>query len=128
MVFAWSMSYPTKRSLAAQTRYPAFAILSFAKAIASNSGLWSRIYSTCSVLSRENEDIISWALSGGGVEVVPLCEDWLDSLPRLPVKLDGTLCVMPDELYEGFYIAKLKKVGKSSLKIQESKSKGRRRH
>lgn len=86
------------------------------------------IYSTCSVLSRENEDIVSWALSGGGLEIVPLCEDWLDTLPRLPVKLDGTLCVMPDELYEGFYIAKLKKVGKSSLKIQESKSKGRRRH
>ena len=86
------------------------------------------IYSTCSVLSRENEDIVSWALSGGGLEIVPLCEDWLDSLPRLPVKLDGTLCVMPDELYEGFYIAKLKKVGKSNLKIQESKSKGRRRH
>lgn len=86
------------------------------------------IYSTCSVLAKENEDVVSWALSGGGLEIVPLCEDWLDTLPRLPVKLDGTLCVMPDELYEGFYIAKLKKTGKSNLKIQESKPKSRRRH
>lgn len=99
-----------------------------AKAISLLKPWQEMIYSTCSVLSRENEDIISWALSGGGLEIVPLYEDWLDSLPKLPVKLDGTLCVMPDELYEGFYIAKLKKVGKSSLKIQESKSKGRRRH
>lgn len=86
------------------------------------------IYSTCSVLSRENEDIVSWALSGGGLEIVPFCEDWLESLPRLPVKLDGTLCVMPNELYEGFYIARLKKIGKSNLKIQESKPKNRHRH
>lgn len=86
------------------------------------------IYSTCSVLAKENEDILNWALSGGGVEIVPLCEDWLDTLPRLPVKIDGTLCVMPDGLYEGFYIAKLKKVGKSNLRIQESKPKGRRKH
>lgn len=86
------------------------------------------IYSTCSVLARENEDIVNWALSGGGVEIVPFREDWLDTLPRLPVKIDGTLCVMPDGLYEGFFIAKLKKVGKSNLRIQESKPKGRRRH
>lgn len=86
------------------------------------------IYSTCSVLSKENEDVVSWALSGGGLEIVPLCEDWLGGLPRLPVKLSGTLCVMPDEFYEGFFIAKLKKVGKSSLVIRESKSKGKRRH
>lgn len=86
------------------------------------------IYSTCSILSRENEDIVSWALSGGGVEIVPLRKDWLDTLPRLPVRIDGTLCVMPNEHYEGFFIAKLKKVGKSNLKIQESKPKGRRRH
>ncbi len=86
------------------------------------------IYSTCSILTRENEDVVSWALSGGGLEIVPLDDDWLDTLPRLPVRLDGTLCVMPDELYEGFFIAKLKKVGKSNLKIQESKPKNRRRH
>ncbi len=86
------------------------------------------IYSTCSVLSRDNEDIIGWALSGGGVKIVPLSVDWLEGLPKLPVKLEGTLCVMPDELYEGFYIAKLARVGKSNLKIQESKPKNRRRH
>lgn len=99
-----------------------------AKAISLLKSGHEMIYSTCSVLAKENEDVVSWALSGGGLEIVPLDNDWLDTLPRLPVRLDGTLCVMPDELYEGFFIAKLKKVGKSNLKIQESKPKNRRRH
>ncbi len=99
-----------------------------AKAVSLLKSGQEMIYSTCSILTKENEDVVSWALSGGGLEIVPLDDDWLDTLPRLPVRLDGTLCVMPDELYEGFFIAKLKKVGKSNLKIQESKPKNRRRH
>ena len=34
----------------------------------------------------------------------------IDNLPTLPVSLDGTLCVMPTEEYEGFYIAKIRRL------------------
>ena len=32
-----------------------------------------------------------------------------NNLPLLPVTIKGTICVCPDELYEGFYIAKIRK-------------------
>ena len=30
-------------------------------------------------------------------------------LPKLPTKIPGTICVCPNELFEGFFIAKIKK-------------------
>ena len=36
--------------------------------------------------------------------------DGIEDLPILPVNIDGTLCVMPTEEYEGFFIAKLRKL------------------
>ncbi|MGN1134068.1 MAG: RsmB/NOP family class I SAM-dependent RNA methyltransferase, partial [Oscillospiraceae bacterium] len=64
------------------------------------------VYSTCSVLEQENENIIRNALSKGNVELVPV-ERNFEGIPLLPTKLEGTLCVCPNELYEGFFIAKL---------------------
>ena len=68
------------------------------------------VYSTCSVLACENEDIIASALSGGGVELIPIASDRWQELPQLPVQLEGTLCVAPDELFEGFFLAKLRAI------------------
>ena len=68
------------------------------------------VYSTCSVLACENEDIIASALSGGGVELIPIASDRWQELPLLPVQLEGTLCVAPDELFEGFFLAKLRAI------------------
>jgi len=34
----------------------------------------------------------------------------MEELPKLPSKIKGTLCVMPNEEYEGFFVAKLKKL------------------
>lgn len=68
------------------------------------------VYSTCSVLACENEEIIASALSGGSVELIPISSDRWQDLPRLPVQLEGTLCVAPDELFEGFFLAKLRAV------------------
>ncbi|MGN0402808.1 MAG: RsmB/NOP family class I SAM-dependent RNA methyltransferase [Acetatifactor sp.] len=67
------------------------------------------VYSTCSILACENETIVKSALSGGKVELVPIPEESFPGLSILPVKLEGTLCVAPDELYEGFFLAKLRK-------------------
>lgn len=68
------------------------------------------VYSTCSVLSIENEEIVEKALKGTKAKIVPIKNDELvKELPLLPVKIEGTLCVAPNELYEGFFIAKIRK-------------------
>ena len=67
------------------------------------------VYSTCSILQQENEDIVKKALMGGNIEIVPINFDGMEHLPLLPSKIEGTLCVCPNELYEGFFIAKIKK-------------------
>ena len=67
------------------------------------------IYSTCSILSCENEEIVEKALKGQKAKIVPIEFEGKDTLPLLPTKIDGALCVRPTELYEGFFIAKIRK-------------------
>ena len=67
------------------------------------------VYSTCSILCNENEDIVKQILKQENAEIVPIDFKGIESLPRLPVKIDGTLCICPDELYEGFFVAKIRK-------------------
>jgi len=66
------------------------------------------IYSTCSILKKENEEIIEKALESNKIEIIPIKLD--SPIPLLPVTVSGTICVCPTELYEGFFVAKLKKV------------------
>lgn len=68
------------------------------------------IYSTCSILKQENEDIIQKVLSKTKAEIVPIDESILKDIPLLSVTIQGTICVCPTELFEGFYVAKIKKV------------------
>ena len=68
------------------------------------------VYSTCSILEKENEEIVRNAISGLNAEIVPINFEGIENLPLLPTKLKGTLCVCPNELYEGFFIAKIKKI------------------
>ena len=70
------------------------------------------IYSTCSILKEENEEIVKQALQEKKIEIIPIDIDYFKGLPLLPVTIDGTICVMPNELYEGFYIAKIRKIKK----------------
>ena len=67
------------------------------------------IYSTCSVLAQENEEIVRRALRKANAEVVPLDLAAFDAVPRLPVSIPGTLCVAPDALHEGFFVAKIRR-------------------
>lgn len=67
------------------------------------------IYSTCSILSLENEEIINSILRTEKVEIVPITFNGIEELPILPTTIEGTLCVCPNELYEGFFIAKIRK-------------------
>ena len=68
------------------------------------------IYSTCSILQEENEDILASILKTGKVEIVPINVD--KTIPKLPTKIDGTLCVCPNEEYEGFFVAKIRKIAR----------------
>lgn len=67
------------------------------------------IYSTCSVLAQENENIVARVLKKANAEVVPLDLSAFESVPQLPVTIPGTLCVRPDELHEGFFVAKIRR-------------------
>lgn len=67
------------------------------------------VYSTCSILACENEEIIQRAIKEMGVKLIPIKLDNMKNIPILPTKLSGTICVCPNEIYEGFFIAKLRK-------------------
>ena len=75
------------------------------------------IYSTCSILPAENEEQVRAALKlkrHRDCEVAPidLAENLASgplALPLLPNKLEGTITVAPTKLFEGFYLAKIKK-------------------
>ena len=65
------------------------------------------VYSTCSILESENEDIINRILKEEKVKIVPIEFDGKEELPLLPTKIKGTICVCPTEAYEGFFVAKI---------------------
>lgn len=67
------------------------------------------IYSTCSILKNENENNLLKILKSGKVEIVPIGEEIFKDIQVLPVTIEGTVCVCPSKLYEGFFIAKLRK-------------------
>lgn len=67
------------------------------------------VYSTCSILSCENEDILEKALKGVKAKIVPIEFEGKESIPLLPTKIEGTLCVRPTKDYEGFFIVKILK-------------------
>ncbi len=64
------------------------------------------IYSTCSILKEENENVLNKVLPLYNCEIVKL---EANDLPILPSTIPGVITVMPNELYEGFFIAKIHK-------------------
>lgn len=71
------------------------------------------VYSTCSILAQENEDLLRRVLPSAQGEIVPVDAQQFAGMPVLPAKMPGTLCIGPDALYEGFFVAKIrKKMGK----------------
>lgn len=66
------------------------------------------IYSTCSILTQENENLLEKVLQNAKAKIVPI--EPIDEVPMLPSKINGTICVCPTDLYEGFFVAKIKKI------------------
>ena len=67
------------------------------------------VYSTCSILACENEDIIKKVVESENAEIIPIEFEGINSLPLLPTKIKETICICPNELYEGFFVAKIRK-------------------
>lgn len=65
------------------------------------------VYSTCSILKEENEDIINKILEEENVELIDIENNF--SCETLPVSIKGTLCIKPNKYFEGFFVAKLRK-------------------
>ena len=65
------------------------------------------VYSTCSILKEENEHVLKACLNGN-FELIPIDKKQYD-LPYLP-SLENTITIAPTELYEGFFVAKIKRI------------------
>ncbi len=67
------------------------------------------VYSTCSILRMENEDVVRKCCAKANAEVLPIDHALMQHVPQLPVTIPGTLCVCPDETHEGFFVARIRK-------------------
>lgn len=68
------------------------------------------VYSTCSILQEENEQIVQKILNKGNAQIILIDKENLKGTPFLPTKIEGAISVKPTDLYEGFFVAKIKKV------------------
>jgi len=68
------------------------------------------VYSTCSILYEENEKQLEQLIKQHRIEIIKIDEELTKEMPKLPTKIEGTLCVCPTNLYEGFFVAKIKKI------------------
>ena len=65
------------------------------------------VYSTCSILKDENEKILE--KYNDLFEIIPI-EKFEDNNIKFLPSLDGTLTICPNSYFEGFFIAKLRKI------------------
>ena len=94
------------------------------------------VYSTCSILPEENELLVQRVLEevaqgrplrvGKGrrgetaesylpsepiyAEIAPIDPACFPDMPALPCSLEGVLCIRPTDLYEGFFVCRLRRV------------------
>lgn len=66
------------------------------------------VYSTCSILEKENGNVLKGILNNADAEILPL--DFPAEIPVFP-RSDGAVCVKPSALFEGFFVAKIRKKG-----------------
>ncbi len=66
------------------------------------------VYSTCSILNEENEKIIEKIRKKHNISILPI-ELKIDKANLLPTSIDNSICLCPDEYYEGFFVIRIKK-------------------
>ena len=65
------------------------------------------VYSTCSILAKENEEVVDKVLKEFKACLVPV--DFGKEIECLPSGFKEVLVVAPNELFEGFFVAKIRK-------------------
>ena len=68
------------------------------------------VFSTCSILKNENETNLKKAIDKKIVEVVPINLDMFSNIPTIQNGIQGTITICPNENYEGFFVARLRKI------------------
>ena len=68
------------------------------------------VYSTCSILAKENENVLRKFIDLKQIEILPIDVSVFTDAILLPTSIEGTLCICPSNLFEGFFVAKLKKL------------------
>ena len=53
--------------------------------------------------------VLRAVLPGMNAEIVPIEHAFLQYAPLLPTTIPGVVCVKPNELFEGFFVAKIRK-------------------
>lgn len=67
------------------------------------------IYSTCSILKQENEDILDKVLKNNKNYIIENIE-MPNEIPLIQSKIEGVSIIQPNELFEGFFVAKIKRI------------------
>ena len=65
------------------------------------------VYSTCSILSKENEEVVEKIIKEFKAELINI--DLSDEIKCLPCNLKEAKVIAPNELFEGFFVAKIRK-------------------
>ena len=65
------------------------------------------VYSTCSILSKENEEVVERVIKEFKAELINI--DLSDEIKCLPCNLKEAKVIAPNELFEGFFVAKIRK-------------------
>ena len=74
------------------------------------------VYSTCSIMEKENENILRRVIKNGAAEIVPFDTARFADVPLLPTSVEGAMLVCPTELYEGFFAVRIRKAGVAKKK------------
>ncbi len=69
------------------------------------------VYATCSLLVQENEEILRPVLESQEASLEPLPEALLEGIEQLPCQLKHAALICPNEHFEGFFFAALRKKG-----------------
>jgi len=65
------------------------------------------VYSTCSILKEENENMIEKVLKKTNYSLIPV--NLPNQIPTLPSRFEEVKTIAPNDLFEGFFIAKIRK-------------------
>lgn len=68
------------------------------------------VYSTCSILEEENEKVLNEILKNENLKIVPINVEPNAQIPLLPTKIEGTICILPNQFFEGFFVSKIQKI------------------